>query len=304
MKMKKQLTACIAVSLGLLLLTGCSRDQSPQLANVISFSLDSISEITISYDEEEVSFYESENNELTIKEYMTKDRRSYYARVTQSGGALKISEGAKPILKSGFSRYVEVYLPASYHENLTVTTTNGTIDIAGMELSLNALRVDSTSGTVLLDTAEAQTIYLSSTSGNLDVDCLNAETIKLETTSGNLTGNKLTGNVTYTTTSGNADIQSANGSGNYTVNNSGKLNVVYSEVTGNLSFYNKNDDIHVTLPADLEFAFEATTKNGSVSTNFQEYISASGRTTSGTVGEHPTVTVKMETKNGNIEAKK
>ena len=76
---------------------------------------------------------------------------------------------------------------------------------------------------------------------------------------------------------------------------------MYTEVTGDLSFYNKNDSIHVTLPADLEFEFEATAKNGSISTTFQENVSIEGRTTSGTVGEHPTVTVKVETNNGNIE---
>ena len=68
-----------------------------------------------------------------------------------------------------------------------------------------------------------------------------------------------------------------------------------------MSFYNKNDDIKLTLPTELEFEFEATTKNGSVSTTFQECISIDGKTTRGTVGNNPTVTVKAETNNGNIE---
>lgn len=151
-------------------------------------------------------------------------------------------------------------------KNLTITTTDGDIDISRLELSLHALRIDSSAGTVQLNTVEAQILYLF-------------------------------------TTSGNADIKSAIGLRTYKANNSGKLNVIYAEVTGDLSFYNKNDGIRVTLPADLEFEFEATTKNDSVFTTFQENVSINGRIATGTVGEHPTVTVKVETNNGNIEVK-
>ena len=299
MKIKKT-AACLAAAIGLSALTGCSHGQSAQLENEITFSLDNVSEVTISYDEEKVTFYESGNDKLVIKEYMTKNKNSYHAKVEQSDESIKISEGGKPFFKDGFYRYIEVYLPASYHENLTVTTTDGDIDISRLELSLNALRIDSTAGTVQFNTVETQSLYLSTTSGVLDVDNLNADTIRIATTSGSFC-EKLDGNVTYTTTSGNADIKSAIGSGTYKADNSGELNVIYTEVTGDLSFYNKNDSIHVTLPANLEFEFEATTKNGSVSTTFQENVSIDGRTTSGTIGKHPTVTVKAETNNGNIE---
>lgn len=303
MKMKKHLAAYLVPAVGLLILTGCSHKQSSTPANELTFSLKDISEVTISYDEEKVTFYESENDELTIKEYMTENKSSYHAKVDQSSNSIKISEGGKPFFKDGFYRYIEVYLPTSYRESLTITTTDGDIDISELEMTLNALRIDSTAGTVKLNTVEAQNIHLSTTSGVLEADRLDADTIRVDTTSGNFSCHTLDGNAAYTTTSGNADIQSAIGSGNYKANNSGELNVVYTEVTGNLSFYNKNDSIHVTLPADLEFEFQAITKNGSISTNFQESISMDGRTTSGSVGEHPTVTIKVETKNGNIEVK-
>ena len=302
MKVKRPLAACFAAAVvGPLILTGCSHKQVSVPANELTFSIEDISEVTISYDEEKVTFHESKNDKLIIKEYMTENKSSYYAKVEQSSASIKISEGGKPFFKDGFSRYVEIYLPMSYHENLTITTTDGDIDISELEMTLNALRIDSTTGAVKINTVKVQNIHLSTTSGILEVNRLEADTIRIDTTSGNFSCHTLNGNVAYTTTSGNANIQSAIGSGNYTANNSGELNVVYTEVTGNLSFFNKNDSICVTLPADLEFEFQATTKNGSVSTNFQESISMDGRTTSGTVGEHPTVTVKVETNNGDIE---
>ena len=82
MKIKKR-AACLAAAVGVLALSGCSHGQSAQLENEITFSLDTISEVTISYDEEKVTFYESGNDELIIKEYMTGNKNSYHAKVEQ-----------------------------------------------------------------------------------------------------------------------------------------------------------------------------------------------------------------------------
>lgn len=299
--MKKTITLGMALILSLFAFAGCSNSKSPQMANELRFSLDGISSLTISYDEEKITFYESDSDDLVIKEYMTENKSSYHAKVTERNGSIQISEGGKPFFKDSFSRYVEVYLPESYHENLTVTSTNGDIDLSGVSLDLSALRIDNSSGNVILENAAASDIHLSSTSGTLDLGNIQANQIRLETTSGNVNCTELNGNVTYTSTSGNADIKSAIGSGSYKANNSGSLNIVYTEVNGDLSFFNKNDNITLTLPENLEFEFQATTKNGSISTTFQQDVTVDGRTTSGVVGDNPTVTVKVETNNGDIE---
>ena len=285
MKIRKGIGMCLAALASFICLSGCFCSQTFQLANEMRFQTDDISEITISYDEEKITFYESDGHELIIREYMTENKSGYYAKVDTRAGSIQISEGGKPLLNNDFSRYVEVYLPSSYHNNLTVTTTDGDIDFSGSNLSLNEFRVNSTAGTV-------------------NIGSLDADTIKIETTSGNVFCEKLTGSVRYTSTSGNANIKSAVGFGSYEVSNSGDLNVIYTEVTGDLFFYNKNTDIFITLPSDLEFEFTAAAKNGSVSTSFQEWLSVDGEESKGIVGEHPVVNVKAETKNGNIEVKR
>lgn len=301
MKIKKYGMLLGIMAIILLAFAGCARGQTLQLANEMVFSLDGISEVTISYDEETVTFLESDDNRLTIREYMTEDRRSYHANVVQGRDSIQIHEGGKPLFRGAFERYIEVYLPASYHETLQVTTTDGDLDISGPELALRTLRVDSTAGTVRLNRVQAESIRLSSTRGTLILGRLEAEVIRIDTTSARVTCEELDGNVTYTTTSGDAHVQSALGSGSYRADQSGELRVVCTAVTGDLSFFNKNGDICVTLPADLEFTFEATTRNGSVATSFQEWISTTGRTTSGTVGTAPSVTVRAETNHGDIE---
>lgn len=300
MKTTTHFLLCGAI-LGLCLLAGCASTAPQGAANELEFSLSGISQVTISYDEEPITFFAGDSDELIIKEYMTDNDKRYYAKVEEASGNIKISEGRKPIFKDNFSRYVEVYLPASYQNNLTVTTTNGDIDLSALDLDLSALRVDSTSGTVQVGCATAEKIHLSSTSGTINIDDITAESIRLETTSGNVICEKLSGNVTYTSTSGNAEFSDAIGFGSYRADNSGKLQVTYTDVTGDLSLFNKNDTIDLTLPANLSFEFQATTKNGSISTSFQGSITVNGDTTSGIVGNDPTAVVKVETKNGNIE---
>ena len=301
MKLKRKFINGLLVVACLFTLSGCSHSNSTQVANEMRFNLNAISDITISYDEEAVTFFQSDSDELIIKEYMSKNKSSYYANVKQDSASIHVSEGGKPFFKSNFTRYIEVYFPEEYNGNLTVTTTDGKIDMSDVAFDLNSLRVDSTAGTVQLSNASASIIHLSTTSGKLDLGNITGEQIKLDTTSGTVTCVELNGTVTYTSTSGDIDVKSAVGSGSYRANNSGKLKVTYTEVADDLSLFNKNDNIELTLPQDLEFDFEATTKNGSVSTSFQECISIDGRNTRGTVGSKPTATVKTETNNGNIQ---
>lgn len=284
-----------------MLLTGCGGGKSGELSNELVFSLEGIEELEISYDDENISFYESEDDSLIVREYMSKDKKSYHAKVSENEKSIQISEGGKPFLKGGFTRYIEVYLPDSYSESLKVTTTEGNIDMSDLALELNSIRVDCTSGIFKIKEASAEDIYFSSTRGTMELGSLAGEQIKIETTQGGVSCEKTDGNVTYTSTSGNAEFMSANGSGTYKAENSGKLSVTYDEVNGDLYFFNKNDDVEVCLPEGLSFEFEAVTKNGSVNTDFQGDISADGDSVSGTVGNNPAVKIKAETKNGNIE---
>ena len=231
---------------------------------------------------------------------MSNDKEKYYARVSQKKGSIQIREGKKPFFKGSFIRFVEVYLPPSYSSNIKVTTTDGNIDMSGVELKTETIRVDTTSGTLKMDKAAAEELFLSSTSGTLALGEISGGQIRIETTQGNVICEKIDGRVDYTSTSGDAEFRSASGSGTYTASNSGTLSVVYAGVTGDLTFYNKNDDVDLCLPEDLDFEFEAVTKNGRIETSFQEALLINGSAACGTVGSNPSVRIKAETKNGDI----
>ena len=301
MKYKQFMSLFLALLPALLLFSGCGKQQVVQLVNEMSFSIDGIKEVTIAYDEEDMFFFQSETENLIIQEYMSKNKNRYYANVTQERDSIQVCEGGKPLFQDGFVRYIEVYLPASYQEDIKITSTNGEIDLSDLYLNLKSIRIDCTSGILKIKQATASDIYLSSTSGNLEVGTLAADRIRIDTTQGTVVCARAEGTVSYTSTNGDAAFLSAAGSGTYQVTNSGKLSVIYDDVTGDLSLYNKNGSIELVLPAALDFTFDAIVKNGSVVTNFQGELAVNGDTTHGIVGSNPAITIKTETKNGTIE---
>ena len=162
--------------------------------------------VTISYDEESVTFAESGGGELVVREYMGENRSAYQAKIERSGNQLYISEGGRPIFAGSFHRYIEVSLPDGYANSLTVTTSDGDINFPAAGLELPYLRVDSTSGTITLPCAVADSVYLSSARGSMRIGCIAAAQIRLETTAGSAACDRLEGDMAYSTTSGDLEV--------------------------------------------------------------------------------------------------
>lgn len=188
--------------------------------HILTYETDDISDVVISYDEEDITFFESPDEMLIIKEYMTDADRGYYAKVDIDQGYIHINEGGKPLFGS-FSRHIEVYLPKEYTGSLTVTSTDGNIDFSEVDLEVASLQIGCSSGKVRIGNAYADTIHLSSTSGILDIASIKGKEICISTTGGKVTCDKKSGNVTYVSTSGDIEIQSASGEGSYKAENSG-----------------------------------------------------------------------------------
>lgn len=276
------LSAALAASLTV---SGCASYDGTPYCNERSFPSESLTHITISYDEENICFFPSEDGFLTVKEYMSADKPSYRCKTALNGSSLTLSEGGKPFFRGGFIRRVEIYLPATYRNGLTVTSTSGDLDFTRLPLSLVTLRIDNTSGNTALGKADA-------------------ETIVIHTTRGTVTADGLAGDVKYTSTHGSLKIERAEGSGNYRTENDGAIDVNYTKINGDLSFYSKNGTIGLTLPEGFCFFFRGRTKNGSITTNFAEYLLTDGGTSNGYVGISPQFTVSAETINGSAYIKK
>lgn len=299
--MNKRIVLYPILCISLFFLSGCGGNNTSLTENEMQFSLTNISKIKISYDEEKITFKQGTGSQMIVKEYMSEDKKSYRARVKEKGRAIEITEGRKPFFEGDFVRYIEVYLPQSYDQDLMVTTTNGDIDLRDIDQKLESLCIDSTEGTVKLGNIEAAQLKLTSTRGTLDFDCLQASRINLETTEGTVHGGEIVGNVQYATAHGDFDVKTVRGSGNFTVNNDGALQVNFAEITGDVWLYNKNDKASLSIPKDLSFYFEAATKNGRISSSFDKELKAGKGRLTGTVGGKAAVSIRVETRNGDID---
>ena len=86
----KKLLLCSLTIIALLGMNGCTASKSSGVANELTFSLNGITKLEISYDEEKVTFFTSDSDTLTVKEYMTVNNSRYYAKVDQRDGYIHI----------------------------------------------------------------------------------------------------------------------------------------------------------------------------------------------------------------------
>ena len=283
---------CLASLLG-----GCSGAQGP--AQTKDFSLSEVSSIQADYDGESVTVKESDTDKITIVEYMDKTKKSYLAKIDLLGGVLTITEGARPI-GNGVHSYIEIYLPGTYQNSLSIHTTDGRISSA-LALSLSSFHADTTNGALELSNLSADNISLASTGGNLSLKNSVSQTCAIDTTNADTHLDSVTGAITYESKGGDLIMNGASGSGDFQATGDGDMTLSFLQVSGDLSAFAKNGKIALTLPGDLNFAFSATTKDGNIQTPFSDALSSTGKTVGGTIGDRADVKIGLETKNGDIE---
>ncbi|MDR0371474.1 MAG: DUF4097 family beta strand repeat-containing protein [Prevotellaceae bacterium] len=162
-----------------------SADFNTRLVNTQEIDLEGITQLEISYVSGDVTVYKSESNQLVLKEYMRKNNSDLYAVVSKSGNSVSIENGERPKLRFGsYNVRVEVFLPASFHENLTVSTGSGNI-VSNADLNLKNCRLTSVGGSVTAKRIDGNT-FAESISGSIRIGELKGDKFSLETRSGSI----------------------------------------------------------------------------------------------------------------------
>ena len=297
-------------------LGGCSK--AVTLVNTLTFDSSIIAELQADYDADDITVLKGAAGEIIIKEYMSEDKRAYYAKTRCKEGKLFITEGRRPLSKSFVSR-IEIYLPDDYIGTLDLhttsgkiksdfdfhfdafkaNTTSGSIEVA----NLYALKLDlvTTSGSIQAEALTAETVTLISTSGHLALSDIQARSVNITTTSANTALNDAVADISYTTTSGSLELKDITGAARLNAQGDGDITAHFTAVTGDVSIHNKNGGISLFLPEMLAFQFVAETRNGTVTTNFDEALSRNGSNISGVIGTAPHITITLSTRNGRID---
>lgn len=215
-----------------------------ELVNTQTTNLEGIEDLKVKYSSDNVVVYESDSDELILKEYMSfTPKEEELTKITKSGKELRL-EGKRDSWNGmvlGFNRSsrMEIYLPAGYKNNIYISTASGDIE-SGLNLKVREFVVTTTSGEIVFNEVSGENLTISSASGDIEFNAISGENLTISSASGNLKFQKAEGNRILSTSSG--DIKVFGGSGN----------TVISSVSGSIYVENSIGD------------FEAGTSSGDI----------------------------------------
>jgi DUF4097 and DUF4098 domain-containing protein YvlB len=279
--MKKTISALL-ILLCAAMLTGCAGmsvrvDIKPaELVNTQEFDADGVDSITVSYISDDVTLLESDSDKIVLKEYMSENKESFYAKTAQKGNELKIESGDRPKI-SVWNSYVELYLPVSYIEKLELGTVSGSIET---QLALTC-----------------KDFTVSNTSGLITLDDLTADSIELDTVSGSIECSQLYGDTSIASTSGSIAIDDLFSEAEI-ANVSGSIEINCAQDLEKLEVESVSGSIDLTVPKELSFEFSAESDSGTISTPFSD--SSDKSSVSVDVGSDPTAEIELSTLSGSI----
>lgn len=300
---KLRLAAVLPLLLLLAGFTGLFALEDLPLVNTQTVSLEGINALSLSYGHGDVVLRESSSGDLVLREYMNRDKARYYAELARTAGELRIRGGRRPwFFGFLFRSRVEIYLPPSFHENLRIANSSGSLSGEANLRDYKTIDISVGSGSVTLNRLSAGTVsirvasgglnaagiggnsYVSVSSGRLEIGELagGEHRIKVssgrtrikalegaaavEISSGDLTVEKNRGRIDLDISSGSVRLGDFSGEGNFELS-SGHLELDVRELTGDLRFRLSSGDVDMNIPAGLFFNLDAQTRSGTVQVN-------------------------------------
>jgi lia operon protein LiaG len=260
------------------------RHANAKLISTQELSLDGISEIIITAKDSDVIFKETNANQITIKEYGSKRYKESFIKADSREDILTLTadrQGSSWFKFDNRFRYIEVHLPTTYKDAMSVQTNSGDIT-ADYALTFSEFSAEGSSGSVELYSVHADRITLGASSGEIQVNSASGS-LDAETSSGDISIEDISGNGTFHTSSGDVSL-------------------VVTDLTGDLSFDTSSGTVKCSLPEDTGFAFAADTTSGDINTFFDDDLSYNkrGNNARGTVGGDSKYKIEVSTSSGDI----
>lgn len=267
MKMLIRKIVCLPFLLCTLAFTSGCENQSTELVNTQTINIENTKKLEIDYSSENITVYESNDNNLVLKEYMSENKQEYYAKINSSGEKITIDSGNRPLF---INSYVEVYLPKSFDGDLSLKTASGKLTITS-NYNFGILNIKTSSGDV-------------------EINDVATNESKIETSSGAVNITKISGNLWVATSSGKIEIGDAIGSG-YFSTSSGTIKPSFSYINGDITCKSSSGKIQLGIPSKLSFKFKSNTSSGAINVPFE----------GNEVGSSPDLKIDLSTSSGAIE---
>lgn len=308
---------------------------SSTFINVQTVSLQNISNVQIDYTIDHVAIYESDTDELIIKEHLSKHDNQLFATFQKMGTSLTIKHGKRMWLLGSSSR-IEVFIPENYKGRLEVSNVRGDISIHSA-LDLQNLTLSSMTGSItILPEITANHVDLKTTTGNITTNDLNGS-IAINSVSGKISVKDITGNfanitnmnnpinienikvstITIRNTNSDIHIKEAkgkftadalnggiridkfSGSGSFTAT-LGTINIICSRLESSINAKTTTGNISLTVPESSSYHFIGETRTGEIRSYFNEGLPYSGKSIREEVGSMPLYVIETNTATGNI----
>ena len=278
------------------------------LVNTQEIVLDNITDVKIIYSSEQVSLFMGTTDRLIIKEYMSEDNSIYFAKIARSGNTVTIEHGRWPFRPffNSFNRRLEVYLPLSFSNTISLRTSSGKIESSDNLFSSN-LDLVCSSGSIKLNTVTSGTVKIKTSSGDITIASVNSD-ISVESSSGRINIDQITGVITAASSSGRIHCEKIQGSANLNTNsgnillgriegdvsvkassgridleyvtgsvnaetNSGNIGLTAGEPSGDISLSTSSGRISLYVPQSLNFDFSSRTSSGRLTAPFSNQLS-------------------------------
>lgn len=266
-----------------LCLTGCklgpgersSRDL--RLVNVQTVNLEGIENITVSYLSEDIRLIPHSKSELTLKEYMNRNKAKIPTAVKREDTKLSVTGTSHP--SSDYRGKIEIYLPRGYSRHMEVFTESGDIT-AESHSQLGNTHLKTDSGNIGISEIGSQRIRLETASGNIEALGLRAWETDIDTVSGNIKVVKTSCErigVTSTsghigiagaaavqmkmeTATGNLLLENAAGQGNFSTT-SGNMTLDFASPGEQINASSASGNILLLLPENMGFHYKFDTES-------------------------------------------
>ncbi|MDR2759661.1 MAG: DUF4097 domain-containing protein [Spirochaetaceae bacterium] len=225
------------------------------LVNTQSISLEGIDTLSLSYGDDEVILRESGTGDLIIKEYMKIDRSQYYADISRSAGTVSIRRGRRPWLYWSWKARAEIYLPASFRENIRISNSSGIFRAEIDLLDYKTIDINNSSGAVSLNRLSAETLSIRLSSGDLDIRSAEGNSF-ISLSSGRLQIGGLSGSEhRLKTSSGRMRIDTIQGTSVIELSSGG---IVIEDLTGNADMEIKSGTLQITTLTGTTHRFKSS----------------------------------------------
>ena len=311
-----------------------------KLVHELLIPVEGLKHICAVYQSDAIYVEDSTEDQVRLREFMTIDDPNLYARHEVKNGELTIVSGSRPIFLGGLRTRIELYIPKSFHDKLTLQVTSGSLKVEHLanlkqlitvsksgsqkliDTKAHTMHATATSGSVKLEDCSSDTIVVGVNSGSVKMERVTAEQIIGKTTSGSIKAShsnfsdstklvsnsgsiKIEGSKTNIleclTSSGSVKVDTERVQGTF-VTTSGSVSVRTRELIGDVNLKSTSGSSKLHLSSDQKFRFDLRNGSGSakVKAENREYTKKNSHHKTGYVGSNQGPLVVGESTSGYV----